>query len=109
MIQDLEYIIVGALGGLTLECLQVPVYRNRLTLEKYKALFREPIYWICTGMLVCGAGIAAWGFNQGNSSRTLTDVYITGIAARSIIRELITAKTSAAKMGGKLTAKDLFS
>jgi hypothetical protein len=109
--KHLEYFLIGMLGGLALELLQLHIYQGRLTLKKYQKLFTSPLYWICTLGLILGAGLVAWGLNADQDNVGLTHVFVTGIAARSIVRELLTAKnaTASTKLGDEITQKDIFS
>jgi hypothetical protein len=106
-----EYLLIGLLGGLSLELLQLHIYKGRITEQKYRKLLTAPLFWFCTGALVLGAGIVAWGLNADQDNQRIIDVFVTGIAARSIVRELLTAKnvTAPTKLGGEqITQKDVF-
>lgn len=107
-----EYLLIGLLGGLALELLQLHIYQGRLTQQKYQKLLRAPIFWLCSGGLILGAGLIAWGLNADQDNQRIIDVFVTGIAARSIVRELLAAKnvTAPTRLGGEqITPKDIFS
>jgi hypothetical protein len=107
-----EYILIGSLGGLTLELLQLHIYRGRLTQKKYKALMSSLTFWLCNTGLILGAGLLAWGLNVDHNNPPIVNIFMTGIAARSVIRELLTAKTvnEPTKLGDSdISTKDIFS
>lgn len=107
-----EYLLIGLLGGLALELLQLHIYKGRITEKKYHKLLTSPLFWLCSGGLVLGAGLVAWGMNADQDNQRVFDVFVTGIAARSIVRELLAAKNVSAptKLGSEdVTGKDIFS
>src|SRR5438105_4569157 len=107
-----EYLLIGLLGGLALELLQLHIYKGRITQQKYRKLLVAPLFWLCTAALVVGSGLVAWGLNADQDNQRIIDVFVTGIAARSIVREMLTAKnvTAPTTLGGEqITSKDIFS
>jgi hypothetical protein len=106
-----EYFLIGMLGGLALELLQLRIYKGRTMHDKYKQFARSPLFWLCTLGLLAGAGLLAWGLNADKNDQRIIDVFVTGVAARSIIRDLIAAKevTTPTALGAqKVGLKDIF-
>jgi hypothetical protein len=106
-----EYLIIGLLGGLAAELLQLHIYKGRLTALKYRKLLTAPLFWLCTAGLVLGSGLVAWGLHADQDNQRVINIFVTGIAARSIVRELLAAKnvTAPTKLGDDISLKDLFS
>lgn len=107
-----QYLLIGLLGGLALELLQLEIYKGRLVQAKYRKLLGSSLFWICTLGLVFGAGLIAWGLNADRNDQRILDVFVTGVAARSIIRELLTAKNirTPTRLGdAEITPRDIFS
>lgn len=107
-----EYMLIGLLAGVAAELLQLPIYKNRISAKKYEKLFKAPLYWVCTLGLIIGGAIVAWALNADQDNQKISTIFLTGLGARSIIRELLTAKnaTSATTLGDDgVSSKDLFS
>jgi hypothetical protein len=106
-----EYFIYGLLGGLSLELFQPYIAKGRLSKAKYDKLLKSAVYWRCTIGLMVGSGLVAWAFNADMDNPGIAHVFSTGIAARSIIRQLLTAKNvkSQTMLGdGEITQRDVF-
>jgi hypothetical protein len=104
------YFIIGLLGGLAAELLQLHIYKGRLTAQKYRKLLSSSLFWLCTAGLVIGSGLVAWGIHADQDNQRVINIFVTGIAARSIVRELLAAKnvTAPTKLGDEVTSRDIF-
>lgn len=110
-----DYFIPGALGGMVLEFLQLNAYKDRLTEQKYKDLFKSGLYWICVVGLVVAAGIVAWCMYAQDEPGTvgLAKLFMTGVAVRSIGRDALTVTKPKAKIKlgppDEISFSDIFS
>ena len=92
--EHLEYFLLGLIGAGCFELLKLWEYRGKLTAREFNKLRRSSMFWLTVlGMLVA-SGFFAWAFNAESDEATIQSVVISGIASRSIIRELIAAKVS---------------
>jgi hypothetical protein len=92
----IEYVAYGALGAASLELLKLYEYRGKLRADRFRRLIRSGMFWsIVTGMLAA-SGFIAWAMHADSPDSRIWTVVITGIAARSIVRELGAAKVTAA-------------
>jgi hypothetical protein len=109
-----EFIAYGALGAASLELFKLYEYRGKLHLKKFQKLVRSPLFWLVVFGMLCAAGFIAWAMNMNRDGVSVWEVVVTGIAARSIVRELLAAKEaqSPIKLGedstDKVTVKDIF-
>ena len=105
-----EYFVYGALGAICLELLEAPLYKGRLAKGATKELFASWVYWKSVIGLVLGSGLLAWGLYADNPGEKIRNLFITGLGARTILRQILTAiaQRSGTKRGG-ITLKDVFS
>ncbi len=109
-----EYFFLGAAGAASLEILKLYEFHARLTQKKFQALVRSPLFWgVIVGMLAA-SGFIAWALNVDTQGVTVWHVVMTGMAARSIVREIGTSRAamSSARVGAsdeeRITLKDIF-
>ena len=82
------------------------------TKKKYQKLMKSASFWgVVLGMLVA-SGFIAWAFHTGSQDLRVWNVVLTGMAARSLVRESISAQVANAptKLGSDaaVTVKDIF-
>jgi hypothetical protein len=102
-----EFFVYGAAGAASLELLKVYDYRDKFDPGKYYKLLKSGLYWgIVIGMLLA-SGFIAWAANAEKAGVAIWQVVVTGIAARSIVRELGTVKeaTSPTTLGASEPAQ----
>ena len=111
MIKDpFLYFLIGGAGALCFEVLKVYEYRHKLTSQKWKKMLRSKLYWGVFVGMVLASGFFAWAFNAKHQEVDAWQVVLSGIASRSLIRELLAAKAASADkvMGDEVDAKDIF-
>lgn len=110
-----EYFLLGLLGAASFELLKLWEYRGKLTKRKFNSLTRSAFFWSIVGGMLLASGFLAWAMNVENEGATIWSIVISGIACRSVIRELTSAKvaTSDAHLGALETdaieLRDIFS
>ena len=115
MIDHPEYLFLGACGAAAFELLKIWDYRGKLKPQKFERLIRSPMFWsILLGMLVA-SGFFAWVFNVNAGyvgNEAIKPVVLTGIAARTILREVtaagMTYKSEALGDDDSISARDIF-
>ena len=94
------------------ELLKAYEFRHKLALKKWKALARSPLFWAVSLGMILASGFIAWAINAHQESVTAWQLVISGIASRSVIREVMSAKTASAEktMGdeNRITMTDMF-
>lgn len=106
----LHFFLLGMAGAASLELLKLYEYRWKLSEKKYQALMRSFSFWAVVAGMLCASGFIAWAFHAEATNVSPWTVVITGIAARSITREITAAgvATSGTKLGDKPTLRDIF-
>ncbi len=56
----LQIILVGALGSALQELLHWYSLREHLKKDRYKQIIKSVPYWIVTGLMIIGSGVAVW-------------------------------------------------
>ncbi|NMO21665.1 hypothetical protein HPC49_43860 [Pyxidicoccus fallax] len=56
----LEVILIGALGSALQELLHWYGLREHLSTPRYKQVIKSASYWIVTGLMIVGSGVAVW-------------------------------------------------
>ena len=90
-----EYFLLGAAGALSLEILKLYELRARLSLKKYRMLWRSWLFWLVVIGMLASSGFVAWAMFADAEDATVWHVVMTGMAARSIVREIGAARTAA--------------
>jgi len=108
--------VPGAFGGLVLELLYLQIYKQRANQKSVKALLSSPLYWLCVSGMCMASGIVALFMHPDSSPGTTgltTQLFMTGIAARTIVRELVSIGKPKAKLTlgdpEKVSLQDIFS
>ena len=105
-----QYLVYGAIGALCLELLEAPLYKGRLEKGASVELFGSLVYWKSVLTLVLGSALLAWGLHADDPDAKVRHLFITGLGARTILRQITTAlvQRTRTKRGG-ITLKDVFS
>ena len=86
-------------------------YYGALPHKKWKALPSSAQYWLLVIGMLLASGFFSWVICEQSPSSTAIQVATAGIAARSLIRQFLAAKTSnrSTKLGDEdtLTMSDL--
>lgn len=103
-----EFLIYGAAGAASLELLKLYDYKEKLSARKYRGLLRSWLFWLTVLGMIFASGFIAWAMNAERPDASIWQVVVTGIAARTIVREIATAKEAASptKLGGALRTED---
>ena len=103
-IPHIEYALYGACGAASLELLKLYEYRAKLRADRFRRVCKSPMFWsIVTGMLAA-SGFVSWAMHAESSDVRIWNIVVTGIAARTIVRELTATKVAAKTL--KLGADD---
>src|SRR3954463_13291434 len=101
-----------AAGGF--ECLKVYDLRHKIANKKYQRLIRSRLFWTAVIGMLAASGFFAWGVYAGRPDASAAQLAIAGIAARSLIRDGLSAITAKqpVKLGGgdeqAISTRDLF-
>jgi hypothetical protein len=88
------FFLIGAMGGASVELLKLYEYRHTLSARKYMRLWRSPVYWAAILAMITVSGFTAWAVNASSSGVNPWQLVLTGIAARTLIREVASAKVA---------------
>jgi len=111
----LGFFLLGSGGAIALELLKLYEYRGKLTQKKYKKLMKSYLFWGVVLGMVLASGFIAWALHAESKDSTVWNVVMTGIAARSLVREIgaVRVSNSTTKLGEeeqeKISMKDIFS
>lgn len=113
--QHPEFIFYGICGAASLEMLKAYEYRAKLNLKKFQKLIRSPLFWSVVAGMLLASGFIAWAANVDRTEVRIWEVVATGIAARSIIRDVFASKEASkpTKLGNdtaidSINMKDIF-
>jgi hypothetical protein len=94
VIEHPEYFVLGAAGASSLESLKLYELRLRLSLKKYRLLARSAPFWLVVVGMLAASGFVAWAMHVDTEGATVWHVVMTGMAARSIVREIGAARAA---------------
>lgn len=107
-----QHFVVGATAAAAFEVLKVYELRTKLSSKSYLRLIRSPLFWLATLGMVLASGFFAWVFYANSQDVTAMELALSGVAARSFVREGLTATTSRpVKLGDEQPSplRDMFS
>ncbi|MFP2933898.1 hypothetical protein ACLESO_53970 [Pyxidicoccus sp. 3LG] len=91
-----EIILIGALGSALQELLHWYSLREHLSTARYKKLIKSVPYWVVTGLMILGAGVAVYLWFAGEGDAIPARQYlITGAALPLIFKKAVEAVTGA--------------
>lgn len=91
---DLQIILIGALGSAFQELLHWYELREHLNTDRYKQLIRSVPYWIVTGLMVVGSGVAVWLWFSDTPEVTARHYLVVGAALPLIFKKSVEALTA---------------
>ena len=89
-----EYFLLGAAGAFSLEALKLYELRARLSSKKFRMLSRSWLFWGVVLAMLAASGFVAWAMFADAEGATVWHVVMTGMAARSIVREIGAARVA---------------
>ena len=104
----IQAISIGCFGALCVELLYLYERRGRFGRKKIPLFLKSVWYWVLTIAFVIISGIVAWMFNTDNL--TTKTLFISGIGARSIIKNIMTSGSVNTNMtlgDDEITIKDI--
>ena len=90
---------LGAGGAASLEVVKVYAIKHRLHLKKYQKIIRSPLFWATVIAMLLVSGFIAWAAHSGVEQVQNWHVVVTGVAARSVIRQLGESTPDGLKLG----------
>lgn len=101
---------LGSGGAASMEVLKLYELFHKIGKRRLGNMVGSPMYWAVVLGMVLASGFVAWAFNADAKETAVWRVVLSGIAARSIVREAIAAKMAAASPTlGESPIKGLFS
>ncbi|QSQ20478.1 hypothetical protein JY651_35300 [Pyxidicoccus parkwayensis] len=97
---DVSIILIGALGSALQELLHWYGLREHLSTPRYKELIKSVGYWVITGLMILGSGVAVWAWFGGDGNLPARQYLIVGAALPLIFKKAVEAVT------GEKTAPD---
>lgn len=88
-----EIILVGALGSALQELLHWYGLREHLSTPRYKQLVKSVGYWVITGLMILGSGVAVWAWFGGEGNQPARQYLIVGAALPLIFKKAVEAVT----------------
>jgi hypothetical protein len=89
----LEIILVGALGSALQEVLHWYGLREHLATPRYKQLIKSVGYWVVTGLMIAGSGLAVWAWFSGDGDLPARQYLIVGAALPLLLKKAVEAVT----------------
>jgi hypothetical protein len=93
----LEIILVGALGSALQELLHWYSLREHLRKDRYKKLITSVPYWVVTGLMILGSGVAVWLWFSDDGNVPARQYLVLGAALPLIFKKAVDAITAPAK------------
>lgn len=87
----LEIILVGALGSALQELLHWYGLREHLATPRYKQLIKSVGYWVVTGLMIVGSGLAVWAWFAGEGDLPARQYLIVGAALPLLLKKAVEA------------------
>ncbi|WP_164008696.1 hypothetical protein [Pyxidicoccus trucidator] len=89
----LQIILIGALGSALQELLHWYGLREHLSTPRYKQLIRSVPYWVITGLMIVGSGVAVWAWFAGETDLPARQYLIVGAALPLLLKKAVEAVT----------------
>jgi len=90
--------VLGAAGAAAFEALKLWELQGKLREEKFRKLLRSASLWIPLLLMLAASGFLAWAFYQDEPKTKAWNFVIVGIAARTLVREIASAKFAHSKI-----------
>ncbi|NTX02079.1 hypothetical protein HUA74_26445 [Myxococcus sp. CA051A] len=91
----IQIILIGMLGSALQELLHWYGLREHLGTGRYKALMRSIPYWVITGLMIVGSGVAVWAWFAGDGSIPARQYLVLGAALPLIFKKAVEVVTGA--------------
>lgn len=92
----LQIILIGALGSALQELLHWYGLREHLNKDRYKQLIKSVPYWVVTGLMIAGSGVAVWLWFSGDEVAA-RQYLVLGAALPLIFKKAVDAVISPSK------------
>ncbi len=89
----MQIILIGALGSAFQELLHWYGLREHLSTPRYKQLIRSVPYWVITGLMIIGSGVAVWAWFSGEGEVPARQYLVLGAALPLILKKAVEAAT----------------
>jgi hypothetical protein len=99
-----HHFLIGACAAAAFEVLRLYEYRHELSSRKYARLMKSALFWLVALGMVAASGFFAWAFYAGRGNVTVAELALSGVAARSLVRQGV--GTLSAKSSVKLGSPD---
>lgn len=86
-------ILIGALGSALQELLHWYGLREHLSTPRYKQLIKSVGYWVVTGLMIVGSGVAVWAWFAGETDLPARQYLIVGAALPLLLKKAVEAVT----------------
>ena len=96
---DLKLFVLGFGGAASLEIVKVYSIKHRLHLKKYQKVMKSPLFWATVVGMMLVAGFIAWAAHSGAEHVQNWHVVVTGVAARSVLRQIGESTPTDLKLG----------
>lgn len=85
----MEVILVGALGSALQELLHWYGLREHLATPRYKQLIKSVGYWVVTGLMIVGSGVAVWLWFSDEADIPARQYLVLGAALPLIFKKAV--------------------
>jgi hypothetical protein len=87
----LHHFILGAGGAAAFEALKLWDLHGKLGEERFLRLLRSFSLWIPLVLMLAASGFLTWAFYDGDAKAKTWNLVVTGIAIRTLVREVASA------------------
>ena len=102
----LQYFIIGAAGALCVQLITLYDQFGKLEAAKFYQMVRARLFWAVTLGMIFASGIVAWAVHADSNTARVFDVFVAGIAARSIVGGVLAGTTSNSKTVAGVESSD---
>jgi hypothetical protein len=97
-----HHFLIGSAGAAAFEALKLWEFSGRLSEAKFRKLLRSLRVWLTFVAMLAASGFVAWAYHEKDPGASAWNVLTVGITARTLVRELISAKVAheRVKLGG---------
>ncbi|MBZ4418804.1 hypothetical protein [Myxococcus sp. RHSTA-1-4] len=85
----LQIILIGALGSALQELLHWYGLREHLSTPRYKQVIKSVSYWIVTGLMIVGSGVAVWLWFSDDADLPARQYLVLGAALPLIFKKAV--------------------
>jgi hypothetical protein len=103
----IQIILIAALGSSLQELLHWYELREHLDEARYRKLIRSVSYWVVTGLMVVGSGVAVWLWFSDTPEVPARQYIVLGAALPLLFKKSVEALTAKKETAGGAPGKDL--